>query len=102
MMSKCDLYPTINSPDRRSTDLETDDNDWTSKYDFNDRDYIKDMMRVLGYSDGNHTVTWIADRYGATVEELSVLIEQLREESLLKPVEYTPTYDNPFKSPGKT
>jgi aminopeptidase-like protein len=54
------------------------------------------MMRVLGYSDGKHTVTWIANQYGTTVEKLSVVIDQLRHVSLIEPVEYTPSYDGPF------
>jgi aminopeptidase-like protein len=101
MMSKRDLYPTVNSPDRQSTDPDTGD-DETGGYDFENRDFIQDMMRVLGYSDGDHTVAWIADRYGTTVEELSVVVDRLREESLLAPVEYTPSYNSPFEPPDNT
>lgn len=60
------------------------------------------MMRVLGYSDGEHTVTWIANQYETTVEKLSVVIDPLRHASLLEPVEYTPSYDNPFDPPDET
>jgi aminopeptidase-like protein len=101
MMSKRDLYPTVNSPARRSADSETDDGG-TGEYDFKDGEYIRDMMRVLGYSDGEHTITWIADQYGETVEKLSVVIDQLRHTSLLKPVEYTPAYDSTFDPPDET
>jgi aminopeptidase-like protein len=99
MMSKRDLYPTVNSPETRSTGDETGG---STAYDSGDRDYIQDMMRVLSYSDRNHPIVWIANRYDVTVEHLSSVIDQLCAESLLSPIEYTPEYDRPFDLPDST
>jgi len=101
MMSKRDLYPAVNSPNKRSSSSNTNDNE-TESCEFKDGEYIQNMMRVLGYSDGDHTVTWIADRYEVTVEELSTAIDSLRDASLLKPVEYTPTYNSMFDPTDET
>jgi aminopeptidase-like protein len=94
MMSKRNLYPTVNSPERRSGGEEMG-----NMYDYEDGDYIQDMMRVLSYSDGSHSITWIANRYGLSVERLALVIDQLCDVSLLKPVEYTPEYDGSFDRP---
>jgi aminopeptidase-like protein len=94
MMSKRNLYPTVNSPDSRSEDDEMGD-----MYEYDGGDYIQDMMRVLSYSDGAHSITWIANRYDVSVERLAVVIDQLCDASLLEPVEYTPEYDSPFDRP---
>jgi aminopeptidase-like protein len=94
MMSKRDLYSTVNSPKSRSEGEEMD-----NMYDYEHRDYIQDMMRILSYSDGSHSIAWIANRYDASIEQLSPVIDQLCETSLLEPVEYTPEYDNPFDRP---
>ena len=91
MMSKRNLYPTVNDPKRRSKDEETTDND-----DYKEGDLIQDMMRVLGYSDGSHSITWIANRYGTSVEKLSIVIDRLCDVSLLKAAKHTPEYNNLF------
>jgi len=95
MMSKRNLYPTVNSPESRSEGDKMGDT-----YDYEDGDYIQDMMRVLSYSDGSHSVAWIANRYEIPVERLTLVIDQLCDASLLKPVEYTPEYDSPFDQPA--
>jgi aminopeptidase-like protein len=100
MMSKRDLYPTVNSPKTRSTADETDEE--STAYDSGDRDHILDMMRILTYSDGTHPIVWIANRYDVTVEQLSSVIDQLCTDSLLSPIEYTPEYDGPFDPPNCT
>jgi aminopeptidase-like protein len=98
MMSKRALYPTVNSPERRATENNTDE-ETTTAYERGGEEFVQDMMRVLSYSDGDHPVVWIANRYGIPVERLSVAIEQLCAASLLEPIEYTPEYSDEFDWP---
>jgi aminopeptidase-like protein len=72
MMSKRNLYPTINNPEESTRD-----------------DIIQNMMRVLNYSDGENSIVEISERYGMSVDEMKVAIEQLCETDLLEPKEYT-------------
>jgi aminopeptidase-like protein len=77
MMSKRDLYPTVNNPEESTRD-----------------DIIRIMMRVLNYSDGNHSIVDISERYEMPIDEMKVAIEQLCGTELLEPKEYTPDYNN--------
>jgi len=101
MMSKRNLYPTVNGPERRLSDIESNSQE-VNEDGVEERDYTQDLMRVLGYSDGDHSITWIANRYGTRVEELSNVIDQLCNSSLLKPIEYTPDYNSPYDPPMNT
>jgi aminopeptidase-like protein len=76
MMSKRNLYPTVNDP---------------GEYD--GRDHIRDMMRVLNYSDGTTPIVEIAERYEIPIEKIKFCVEQLSQTELLKPVEHTPEYE---------
>jgi aminopeptidase-like protein len=73
MMSKRDLYPTINNPEESTRD-----------------DIIQIMMRVLNYSDGNNSIVDISERYGMSVDEMKVAIEQLQQTGLLERKKYIP------------
>lgn len=77
MMSKRDLYPTINNPEESTRD-----------------DIIRIMMRVLNYSDGNNPIVDISERYEMPIDEMKIAIEQLCGTELLEPKEYTPDYNN--------
>lgn len=81
MMSKRDLYPTVNNPD-----------------EYDGRDLVRTMMRVLNYSDGTRPTVKIAERYEMPVEDLRVAIEQLCHTGLLEPMSHTPDYINHHES----
>lgn len=84
MMSKRDLYPTMNKPGQST-----------------ERDFTRQMMRILNYSDGNYSIVEIAERYDMPVEEFELAVRTLTESDLLKPFEYTPESGNDkFKSNG--
>ena len=78
MMSKRDLYPTINNPEESTRD-----------------DIIQIMMRVINYSDGENSILDISERYGMSVDEMKVAIEQLSNTDLLEPAPQTPEYHSP-------
>lgn len=85
MMSKRDLYPTVNIQKNDSdSDVDTED------------EFITKMMRILNCSDGTHSIVEIAERYEYTIEELIHAIDQLCSAELLEPAEYTPEYHNHF------
>jgi aminopeptidase-like protein len=79
MMSKRDLYPTVNDPDKHT-----------------DRDLIRTMMRLLNYSDGTHSVVNIAERYDLSVDDMALAIDQLCHAGLLEPNDHTPEYTNRY------
>ncbi|MFC7072816.1 winged helix-turn-helix domain-containing protein [Halovenus rubra] len=74
MMSKRNLYPTINDPEETREDL------------------VQIMMRVLNYSDGDYSAIDIAELYDMSVGEMKLAIEQLCRTGLLEPREHTPKY----------
>lgn len=79
MMSKRDLYPTVNDPDN-----------------YDEGNLVDTMMRVLSYSDGTVPVVSVADRYDMPVEELQLAVDQLCSAGLIEPFEYTPEYRSQF------
>jgi aminopeptidase-like protein len=84
MMSKRNLYPTVNDPDN-----------------YNEGNLVDTMMRVLSYSDGTVPVVSVADRYDMPVEELQLAVEQLCSAGLLEPLEYIPEYPTRFDHPNR-
>jgi len=74
MLSKRDLYPTVNSPRRWSdTALEV-----------SEQEFLNRVLTVLNYSDGNRPMVDIAEQYGCSVDELIPVIETLEEYGLLR------------------
>jgi aminopeptidase-like protein len=45
---------------------------------------------VLNYSDGNNSIVDISERYGMSVDEMKVAIEQLQQTGLLERKKYIP------------
>jgi len=76
MMSKRDLYPTLNRPDESTR-----------------RDLTKQMMRILNYSDGSHSMVKIAEQFDLSVKDLEMAIEQLEAVGLISHVPKTPSYE---------
>jgi aminopeptidase-like protein len=81
MMSKRNLYPTVNEPENHDQ-----------------RKFIKKMMRILNYSDGTHSIIEIAEKYDTTVDDLMLAINQLQEAGLLTPEPQLPTYEMRYSS----
>lgn len=77
MMSKRDLYPTMNEPDQSTRGNIT-----------------RQMMRILNYSDGHHSVVDIAEEFNMSIKEFELAVETLVESDLLEPFEFTPKIDN--------
>lgn len=90
MMSKRDLYGTVNDP----SDWGNDD-----RYADGNRDFVRDMMRVLAYADGTHSVVEIAEQYGVSVETLMPVVEQLCDVELLEPSGHVPESPERFDPP---
>jgi aminopeptidase-like protein len=84
MMSKRDLYPTVNEP-------ETHDQ----------RRFVQTMMRVLNYSDGAHSIIDIAEKFDTSVADLELAVDQLQEAELLVHSPQLPSYEilHPSDSP---
>lgn len=76
MMSKRDLYPTVNEPENHDQ-----------------REFVKTMMRILNYSDGTHSIIEIAEKYDKTVDDLTQAIDQLQAAELLTPEPRVPAYE---------
>jgi len=95
MLSKRDLYPTVNHPTRWSESDE--DRDITDSYD--EGDFIDMIMMLLNYSDGNHTALEISERHGVLVDEMGPVIDRLCDVGLLEPISYTPEYSDRFDTP---
>jgi len=76
MMSKRDLYPTLNRPDESMR-----------------RDLTKQMMRILNYSDGSHSVVEIAEQFDLSVNDLEMAIEQLEAVGLISHAPKTLSYE---------
>ena len=76
-MSKHDLYPTMNEPDQSTRGNVT-----------------RQMMRILNYSDGHHSVVDIAEEFNMSIEEFELAVETLTESDLLEPLDFTPKIDN--------
>lgn len=90
MMSKRDLYGTVNDP----SDWGNDDG-----YADGNHDFVRDMMRVLAYADGTHSVVEIAEQYGVSVETLIPVVEQLCDVELLEPSAHVPESPERFDPP---
>lgn len=71
MLSERDLYPKVNSEQTRG-ERST---------------FVDDVMWVLNYSDGDHTLVDIAERIGKPVTALEPVVSRLREEGLLQRLE---------------
>lgn len=84
MMSKRDLYPTINEPENHDQ-----------------REFVRTMMRILNYSDGNHSIIDIAERFDIPVADLKLAIDQLQEAELLVHTPQVPSYEIAY-SPDPT
>lgn len=90
MLSKRDLYSTVNSPDHWSE---------SAKDKTYDQDqFVAQLMRLLNYSDGRHPVVDIAGRFATTTEELVPAIEKLQEVGLLEEIPNVPPYNNQFEA----
>jgi aminopeptidase-like protein len=85
MMSKRDLYPTVNSPDSGTR-----------------RDLTRKMMRILNFSDGTNSLVDIAERYDVPVKELHPATDALINSDLLEPFSYIPTEPTHINRPGET
>jgi aminopeptidase-like protein len=85
MMSKRDLYPTVNSPDSGSR------GDLTTK-----------MMRILNFSDGTNSLVDIAERYNVSIDELEPATDALMNSDLLEPFSYVPTDPTHINSSERT
>ena len=77
-LGKRNLYPNVNSEDTRedSTDALTDK-----------RTFLNRLLTILSYSDGEHSMLWIADRLHCSVSELVPVVERLIREDLLARVD---------------
>ena len=82
MLSKRDLYTSVNSPETWTDSTDSVQND--------DRELVDKILVLLNYSDGHHSVVEIADRHDWTVTELIPAIKTLQEEELLLPVSARP------------
>lgn len=83
MMSKRDCYPTVNSP----TTWEDDQGENTED---ESTDMVRNMMRLLHYGDGNHSVVEIANRCDLPVTDFVDAIDCLQELGLLEPDSHVP------------
>jgi aminopeptidase-like protein len=54
----------------------------------------RQMMRILNYSDGHHSVVDIAEEFNMSIEEFELAVETLTESDLLEPLDFTPKIDN--------
>lgn len=73
-LGKRGLYPNQNSASTRGHS--SDDN-------VDERSFLDRVLTVLNYSDGSHSMLWIAERIGIDVEELRPVVEALEEAELL-------------------
>lgn len=85
MLSKRDLYTTVNSPATWTDSTDSIQND--------ERQFVDQILVLLNYSDGNHSVAEIADNHGWSVTELIPVIRRLRNAELLQPLPNTATPD---------
>jgi aminopeptidase-like protein len=74
MLSKRDLYTAINSPETWSDAGESDGQS---------REFIEQVLAVLNYADGKHTMVEIAEEIGVGIDTLQPLLDRLQEEGLL-------------------
>lgn len=79
MLSKRELYPSVNSPDRWSR---------TDSSDIEEQDFLDKVLIILNYSDGTSPLVDIADKNDYSLYELIPVIEVLLEKDLLKAIEY--------------
>jgi len=82
-LGKRNLFPTLNGPSTRhhSNDALPDQ-----------RKFLKQIMMVLSYSDGQHRLADIASQCGCSVTDLEPVVEVLERENLLA---IYPRVDNP-------
>lgn len=85
MLSKRDLYRTVNDP----SNWFGDDEDNSAEGSISESELVNRMMLLLQYSDGDHSAIDIAERYGVSVDELAPAIDRLREAGLLEPEIHT-------------
>jgi len=76
MMSKRDLYPTVNEPENHDQ-----------------RELIQEMMRVLNFSDGTRPTIEIAEKFDMSVRDLRLAINALTSADLLRPAPQLPAYE---------
>lgn len=76
MLSKYDLYPSVNSPQTWS--------DSTDKIVDDDQQLLDAVLRILNYSDGTNTIADIASEHEYSLPELLPVISILREKGLLR------------------
>ncbi|MFB6198935.1 MAG: winged helix-turn-helix domain-containing protein, partial [Halobacteriaceae archaeon] len=76
MLSKHDLYPSVNAP--KTWDNSTDNiiND--------DRKLLDAVLRILNYSDGKHPMVDIASDHQYALNEMIPIIKMLQNKSLLR------------------
>jgi aminopeptidase-like protein len=76
MLGKRDLYPNVNSPRRwDDTDLVVDE-----------QEFLNRILTVLNYTDGEHSMVDIAEKYGCSVEEMIPIVDTLEEHGLLEKI----------------
>ncbi len=74
-LDKHNLYPDMNAPSvwGRSSNTILDG-----------RTLLNHVLMILNYSDGQHTLQEIAERYGCTITDMVGVVEVLQEKGLLK------------------
>jgi aminopeptidase-like protein len=85
MLSKYDLYPTVNTPEKWSERL--NDGDKIKKIDI-----INKILYILNYSDGEQSIIDISEKLDTSVEDLIPAIEILCDKELLEPQPQVPKY----------
>lgn len=74
MLSKRNLYPHVNDPQRWSDSTCT----------VNEKQFLERLLTVLNYSDGTRAMVDIATKYGCSVDELIPVVDTLEKHGLLK------------------
>ncbi|WP_135854108.1 DUF4910 domain-containing protein [Halorussus salinus] len=79
MLSKHDLFPTVSDWSDQTRQL-------TGVEELSEEQFLKRVLLVLQYSDGDHDLVEIADERDCTVEELVPIVRRLYDEQLLEPL----------------
>jgi aminopeptidase-like protein len=87
MLSKYDLYPSVNDPSERKTEGRT-----TEENSERPADFIGNVMTLLNYADGHHSVIDIASELDTFALNLRSCLVPLLENNLLRPVPHKPNY----------
>lgn len=96
MLSKRDMYPTVNAPNRWGEEADDTEN---ARSDV-EREFVDKVRLILNYADGNHTMIDSAERYGVEIGEMIPVVDQLCEVGLLGADHRTPVYRNDLPDPS--